>query len=88
MQADGPLAGKDIMAGTRKTLDREALLRPLNAALASDAYGTVGRRTVALVAEAALLDSNSYRGFRYLPSELDADGRLLPGYDDTRRQYF
>ena len=67
------------MAGTRKTLDREALLRPLNAALASDADGTVGRRTVALVAEAALLDSNSYRGFRYLPSELDAKGSCCQG---------
>lgn len=46
------------------------------------------RRAVAHLLESVLHETGNYKGFRYLSSELNDDGRLRDGYDDTNRYYY
>jgi len=76
------------MSTVRKTINRSDLIEPLNALLALQEPVTPGERRAAIaVGEAALHRAGSYKGFQYLPTELDENGQLIPGYDDTRRRY-
>lgn len=71
----------------RKTLEVTALVTSLNEYI-QHAPTPEERRAFAHVAEHVLFESDTYRGFRYLPSELNEDGTLKDGYDDTRRNYY
>lgn len=46
------------------------------------------RRGIIALVERVLHDADQYKGFQYLPSELDESGQLRKEYDDTRRRYF
>lgn len=71
----------------RKTVDVEFVKERVNIMLDSDFTTSEMRRGAFGVLEAVLFKSGNYKGFSYLPSELDDDGRLKPDYDDTRRKY-
>lgn len=86
---------------SRKTVDVEVVKGTANRMLAHVAKpeGTVSeqvrqaedaaeqRKGVITLLESVLFETDNYRGFRYLPSEKDLNGSLLPDYDDTRREY-
>ena len=77
------------MSATRKTIPRERIVASLNTALAADAGLTDAQRlTLASFVGGILLDSDAYRGFGYLASELTDDGTLRPDYNDSRRRYY
>lgn len=48
------------------------------------------RQGMCALLEAILFECNAYKGFQYLPSELEDDGTLKPDgeYDGTRRRYY
>ena len=86
----------------RKTVDVEFVKTKANFMLAYVAKpaGTVSqqvrqtedlreqRKGIIALVERVLFDTDNYKGFRYLPSEKDLSGNLLPDYDDTRREYY
>jgi hypothetical protein len=45
------------------------------------------RRAAGMLCESVLLATGNYKGFRYLPEQLNPDGSLKDGYDDTKRYY-
>jgi hypothetical protein len=76
------------MAKARKTVTIIELVARANAALeATPNEWWHERDGICLYISAILHDTGNYRGFSYLPSELDSNGRLLKHYDGTRRVY-
>lgn len=80
------------MTRPRKTVPVDDVTMLANVALGvvieNDLDGMSRRRGIIGMVESVLFNTGNYRGYRYLPSELDADGALIYGYDDTRRWYF
>jgi len=83
------------MAGTRKTIDRAALVGALNRALGTEATLTADqRRLLASFVEGVLIDGSAYRGFGYQRSEFNPDtadgqfGGLRAEHDESRRIYY
>jgi len=75
------------MPPTRKTLDRQAFVNQLNAALASPNTSPDERKLLAAFAGGVLLTGNAYRGYGFQQSEWTWGG-LRDNYDDTRRVYY
>ena len=79
---------------SRKTIAVADGLNFANTALAltlasNDPEGPSRRRGVIQMIEPVLFHTDNYKGYTYLPSEIDPkDGTLWFGYDDTRRKYF
>lgn len=74
----------------RKTATITSLVETANRMLAvsDDSPESLGLRwgVIAMI-ESTLHDAGAYKGYRYLRSELDDEGLLLPEYDTTRRAY-
>lgn len=72
----------------RKTFEIAPVVTTVNTLLASPEFSAEERRGAYLILERILLDSGNYRGFSYLPTELNEDGTILrKDYDSTRRRY-
>lgn len=71
----------------RKTIRVEAVKDRVNTMLEVQTSPDA-RRAVALLLESVLLATDNYRGFKYQSSEINEDGTLRDGYDDTRRRYY
>lgn len=72
----------------RKTFKVEELKKRVNSWLASEYSTPQERRGAYAVLESILMETGNYKGFGYLPSETDGQGRLKNDHDDTRRRYF
>jgi len=70
----------------RKTVNRTLLVSIANDAIAA-APTVAERQAIATVVSTVLLRGDAYLGFNYLASELNEDGVLREGYDDSRRRY-
>ena len=70
---------------TRKTIDRDALIKRANAMLASPELDASARAAIGFLVETTLMECNTYRGFNYQTSEKNDDGTLRDGYDETKR---
>lgn len=79
--------GVVVMAG-RKTIAVSELVGRVNAIIAATSDDMrESRITLGVLLDSVLVETANYKGFRYLPSELDADGQLRDGYDGTRKRY-
>jgi hypothetical protein len=77
------------MAKAKKTVNVRELVARANAALKATPDDWVGEREgISMFIQAILMDTDNYRGFGYLPSEFDEDGKLADWYDDSRRHYY
>ena len=76
------------MSKPKKTVTVLELVARANAALKAtpDSWDRE-RDAIAFYVTCILEDTNNYRGYSYLPTELDATGRLLESFDATRRIY-
>ena len=73
----------------RKTVNIKDLVKRANAMIAATPDEWVGERQgIAAVIDVVLHDCGRYAGFSYLASELNEDGSLIDGYDDSRRRYY
>lgn len=76
------------MARPRKTFEVEGLKKRVNNLLAAPDTTPDERRGAYSVLESVLMETDNYKGFGYLLSETNGEGRLKEDYDDTRRRYF
>lgn len=84
----------------RKTLDRKQVVITVNGLLEQiTKQAIVGvityeqardqRQPLIIALESLLMQHDSYKGFRYMATEWDAENeRLRDGYDDLARQYY
>lgn len=72
----------------RKTIEVDRVLATANYYLAAPNTTAENRKGIYALLESILFATEQYRGFGYLPSEVDANGALLPDYDETRRHYY
>jgi hypothetical protein len=76
---------------SRKTVDIKFLKEKANSFLLNSEDDMIGERIgIYSLLEAALFETNNYKGFNYLPSEFEKTGELLPALylDETRRKYY
>lgn len=72
----------------RKTIAVSELVGRVNAMIAATSDDMrESRIALGVLLDTVLVETANYRGFSYLPSELDANGQLRDGYDGTRKRY-
>lgn len=73
----------------RKTVNVSHIVETANRVLASDApwFDDAYRNGIIGMVEACLFAADAYKGYQFLPSELDEDGSLKRTYNSTRRTY-
>lgn len=76
--------------GRRKNAPIVDIIKGANRALAVNSEGNNEsfRSGIAAMLESILFSNMVYAGFKYLPSEYNADGTLKEVRDNTRREYF
>ena len=73
----------------RKTVSVDFVKTRVNALLAAPTPTASERLAAAAVLESVLMETDNYKGFKYLSSEWDASTESLrEGYDESRRFYF